>query len=176
MTDYRRARVAGATWFFTVNLARRKGNDLLIERIDDLRAAFQHVRSRYPFRIEAIAILPEHLHCIWTLPAGDADFSVRWSLIKGRFSRAVEKSERISQSRAKRGERGIWQRRFWEHLIRDDEDFKRHVDYIHWNPVKHGWVSRAAEWPHSSFHDYVRRGIYPENWGGGDIAEIETGE
>jgi len=166
MTEYRRAYVPGATWFFTVNLAQRRGNSLLIERLDALRASFKSVRERHPFGIEAIVILPEHLHCIMTLPEGDADFSMRWGLIKSTFSRKVEKGERLSASREKRGERGIWQRRFWEHLIRDQEDFNRHVDYIHWNPVKHGWVRRAAEWPHSSFHDYVRRGIYPPDWGG----------
>lgn len=166
MTEYRRAQVPGASWFFTVNLAERRGNRLLIERIDDLRAAFAEVREKYPFRIDAIAILPEHLHCIMALPGGDADFSTRWSLIKSNFSRTIEKGERVSASRGKRGERGIWQRRFWEHLIRDEEDFNRHVDYIHWNPVKHGWVPCVADWPHSSFHDYVERGIYPADWGG----------
>jgi REP-associated tyrosine transposase len=176
MTDYRRAHIPGATWFFTVNLARRKRNNLLVEKIVDLRAAFQQIRVRHPFHIDAVVILPEHLHCIWTLPPGDANFAARWGLIKGSFSRGVEKNERISPSRAKRSERGIWQRRFWEHLIRDGEDFNRHVDYIHWNPVKHGWVKRVADWPYSSFHDYLRRGIYPENWAGGDIAEIGAGE
>jgi len=176
MTDYRRAHVPGATWFFTVNLAQRKGNRLLVERIDALRAAFETVRARHPFRMDAVAILPEHLHCILTLPPGDADFSTRWGLIKGCFSRAVEKGERISPSRAKRGERGIWQRRFWEHLIRDQEDFNRHADYVHWNPVKHGWVRRVADWPHSSFHEYVRQGIYPEDWGGDGVMDFGGGE
>jgi len=167
MTEYRRAHVPGASWFFTVNLAQRKGNSLLVDRIDVLRAAFGTVRVRHPFRMDAVVILPEHLHCIMTLPEGDADFSIRWNLIKGSFSRAIETGERISKSRTKRGERGIWQRRFWEHLIRDQEDFNRHADYIHWNPVKHGWANRVADWPHSSFHDCVRRGIYPVDWCGG---------
>lgn len=175
MTEYRRAHVPGASWFFTVNLAQRKGNHLLVERIDSLRAAFEMVRVRYPFRMDAVVILPEHLHCIMTLPEGDADFSTRWNLIKSNFSRTVEKGERISPSRAKRGERGIWQRRFWEHLIRDQEDFNRHADYIHWNPVKHGWVRRVADWPHSSFHKYVQGGIYPLDWCGG-VDEVEGGE
>ncbi len=175
MTEYRRAHVPGASWFFTVNLAQRKGNRLLVERIDLLRAAVATVRARHPFRMDAVVILPDHLHCILTLPPGDADFSTRWNLIKGGFSRAVEKGERISSSRAKRGERGIWQRRFWEHLIHDQEDFNRHADYIHWNPVKHGWALRVADWPHSSFHEYVRRGIYPVDWGG-DMADLVVGE
>ena len=108
-------------------------------------------------------------------PEGDADFATRWNLIKGNFSRTVAEGELISQSRAKRGERGIWQRRFWEHLILDQEDFNRHADYIHWNPVKHGWVRRVADWPHSSFHEFVRRGVYTEDWCGG-MGEIESGE
>jgi len=176
MTEYRRAHVPGSSWFFTVNLAQRKGNRLLVERIDVLREAFETVLARHPFHMDAVVVLPDHLHCILTLPPGDADFSTRWNLIKGGFSRALEKGERISSSREKRGERGIWQRRFWEHLIRDQEDFNRHADYIHWNPVKHGWVRRVADWPHSSFHGYVRRGVYPVDWGGNGLAELLTGE
>ena len=176
MTEYRRAWLPGGTWFFTVNLAERQENQLMVENIDSLLAAFESVGLRYPFHQEAFVIMPDHLHSIWTLPPDDTDFSRRWSLIKGQFSRRIEKSERISQSRTKRGERGIWQRRFWEHLIRDDEDFNRHVDYIHWNPIKHGWVRRAADWPHSSFHDYVRRGLYLEAWGDQEPASIDAGE
>jgi len=176
MTEYRRAWLPGGTWFFTVNLAGRQENQLLVEKIDLFVAAVESVSLRYPFHQEAFVIMPDHLHTIWKLPPDDTDFSIRWSLIKGQFSRGIEKSERISQSRTKRGERGIWQRRFWEHLIRDDQDFNRHVDYIHWNPVKHGWARRAAEWPHSSFHDYVRRGLYPEAWGDQEPASIDAGE
>lgn len=152
MTEYRRTHMPGATWFFTVNLAERHGNRLWIDHVDALREAFRYVRDRHPFRMEAVVVLPDHLHCIWTLPLGDADFSLRWNLLKGRFSRAVETGERLSPSRAKRRERSLWQRRFWEHLIRDQDNFSRHVDYIHWNPVKHGWVKRVADWPYSSFH------------------------
>ena len=176
MTEYRRARLPGASWFFTVNLAQRHGNQLLIEKIDVMRDAFRTVRARCPFRIEAVVILPDHLHCVWTLPPGDEDFSTRWGLIKAYFSRTVEQGERRSTSRAKRGERGIWQRRFWEHLIRDEGDLARHIDYIHWNPVKHGWAQRAAEWPYSSFHEYLKRGIYPDGWGGGDSMTVDGGE
>jgi putative transposase len=176
MAEYRRAWLPGATWFFTVNLAERRGNRLLGERIDVLRTAFRYVRVRHPFHLEAIVILPDHLHCVWTLAPGDTDFSSRWSSIKGHFSRAIEKGERISQSRAKRGERGLWQRRFWEHHIRDQADFNRHVDYVHWNPVKHGWVRRVADWPHSSFHAFRRRGIYPEDWGGENVPTLAAGE
>ena len=173
MTEYRRAYAPGATWFFTVNLAQRKNNRLLMERFDVLRDAFTHVRARYPYRTDALVVLPDHLHCLWTLPPGDTDFSTRWGLIKARFSRGIEKGERRSQSRLARGERGLWQRRFWEHVIRDQEDFNRHADYIHWNPVKHGWVRCVSAWPNSTFHDYVKRGVYPANWGGDGTAGVE---
>jgi len=136
MTNYRRIHVPGATWFFTVNLAERKGNRLLIENIDKLRMAFAYVKQRKPFIMDAVVILPEHLHCIWTLPADDSDISIRWNLLKGHFSRSIEKGERISQSRENRRERGLWQRRFWDHLLRDQDDYNLHVDYIHGNPVK----------------------------------------
>jgi putative transposase len=176
MTNYRRANVSGATWFFTVNLAERKGNRLLIERIDELRKAFRYVKERHPFQIEAIVILPNHLHCIWTLPPDDADFSVRWNLIKGQFSRSISQGERRSKSRIKRRERGLWQRRFWEHLIRDEEDLIKHIEYIHWNPVKHGWVQKVSDWPHSSFHHFVARGVCLPNWGHDGKFEIQAGE
>ena len=114
MIEYCRTGHPGATWFFMVNLPERRGNRLLVERIDVLRTAFRSVRARHPFQLEAVVILPDHLHCVWTLASGDSDFSTRWSLIKGHFSRAIEKGERVSRSRAKRGERGLWQRRFWE--------------------------------------------------------------
>ena len=177
MTEYRRYRIPGATWFFTVNLAERQGNRLLIDHVEVLRAAFVTVRERHPFQIDAIAVLPDHLHCILTLPAGDADFSTRWGLIKGNFSRRIEPGERLSESRRKRGERGVWQRRFWEHCLRDDRDYQRHVDYIHWNPVKHGLTRSVRDWPYSSFHDYVRRGSYPADWGQDiDFSEAVAGE
>jgi putative transposase len=176
MTDYRRAYAPGATWFFTVNLAERQGNHLLVERIDSLRAAFGYVKQRHPFRMDAAVVLPDHLHCIWTLPPGDADFSMRWNLLKSHFSRTIDKGERISISRTKRRERGLWQRRFWEHLIRDKNDLNKHIDYIHWNPVKHGWVERVADWPHSNFHKFVALGIYPENWEHNNEFDIDASE
>ena len=149
---------------------------MLEDRFDDLRAAFATVRARHPYCTDALVVLPDHLHCLWTLPPGDSDFSMRWGLIKANFSRAIGKGERRSQSRLARGERGIWQRRFWEHLIRDQDDFNRHVDYIHWNPVKHGWVRRVADWPHSTFHNYLKRGVYRADWGGGTGEGLEAGE
>ena len=163
MTDYRRNFAAGASYFVTVNLHDRRWG-LLTDHIGSLRAAFRDTRVRYPFRIEATAVLPDHLHAVWILPEGDSDFSVRWRLIKTVFSRALPRGEYISASRASKGERGIWQRRYWEHTLRDEDDFLRHVDYIHFNPVKHGHVARVQDWPYSSFHRMVRHGVYPRDW------------
>ncbi|MCK9200513.1 MAG: transposase [Gallionella sp.] len=175
MTNYRRSDVAGASYFFTVNLADRS-QSLLTDNIALLRSAFEYARERYPFSIDAVAILPEHLHTIWTLPEGDSDFALRWRLIKTVFSRNLPHGEHRSDSRQGRGERGIWQRRYWEHLIRDEADFSRHVDYIHINPVKHGLVSRVADWPHSSFHRYVRAGVLPVDWAGDEGVNWECSE
>ena len=176
MSNYRRDSTAGGTWFFTVNCADRHGHSLLIDHITQLRCAFRTVKREHPFRVDAIVILPEHLHCIWTLPSGDCDYSRRWALIKGRFSRAVPRREFRSQSRMRRGERGLWQRRFWEHRIRDEEDMARHVDYIHWNPVKHGWVDRVRDWPYSSFHGFVREGLLPLDWASEPEMTFPVGE
>ena len=165
MTGYRRNFIAGGGFFFTVNLAERR-LQLLTQHIDELRNAFRETRRRHPFTIDAMVVLPDHLHAVWTLPEGDADFATRWRLIKSAFSSSLPDGERISDSRAARGERGIWQRRYWEHTIRDQSDFARHVDYIHINPVKHGLVPQVREWPYSSFHRMVRLGIYPEDWAG----------
>jgi len=165
MPNYRRLHQPGATWFFTVTLAQRNNNSLLMDHVDRLREAFRHVRQRHHFTIDAIVVMPDHLHCLWTLPDGDTDNATRWRLLKGHFSRSVIPTEHRSQSRLKRRERGIWPRRFWTHWITDQEDFNRHVDYIHWNPVKHGLVQRATDWPYSSIHRYIARGDYPPDWG-----------
>jgi len=138
MRTYQRLRIDGACYFFTVNLAEREGNHLLIQHIEHLREAFRQIRQDHPFEIDAIVILPEHLHCIWQLTPDDSDYSTRWRLIKARFFMAIPKTERISKSRIRKSERGIWQRRYWEHAIRDQRDYQNHVDYIHYNPVKHG--------------------------------------
>ena len=164
MPNYIRARIPGASYFFTVALLERK-RQLLTHHIKPLREAFRTVRAKRPFHIDAIVVLPDHLHCIWTLPTDDADFSTRWRLIKSAFARAIEPGERLSERRVHKNERGIWQRRFWEHVIRDDEDFAVHMDYIHYNPVKHGWAQQVAKWPYSSFHRCVRSGMYPLDWG-----------
>jgi putative transposase len=144
MTNYRRSNLPGGSYFFTVNLADRK-QALLTENIALLRSAFQYTRKRHSFAVDAIVVLPEHIHAIWTLPANDSDFALRWRLIKTVFSRGLPDGEHCSESHKRKGERGIWQRRYWEHLIRDDADFARHVDYIHINPVKHGLVSQVAD-------------------------------
>lgn len=163
MTAYRRKFVPGATYFFTVTLADRR-RTVLTDNIDPLRAAFRETRLRHPFAIEAVVVLPDHLHAIWTLPEGEGDFAVRWSLIKASFSRSLPPGEPVSQSRRRRRERGIWQRRYWEHTIRDEDDLIRHIDYIHFNPVKHGYAEHVADWPYSSFHRMVRLGSYPADW------------
>lgn len=166
MTEYRRNRLPGGHYFFTVNLADRRSS-ALTANIALLRQAVTAVQRAMPFRTIAIAVLPDHLHCIWALPDGDADYPTRWKKIKAAFSRSLPAGERRSASRVAKGERGIWQRRYWEHTLRDEDDLRRHVDYIHYNPVRHGHVTRVADWPYSSFHRYVRRGVYPADWAGG---------
>ncbi len=170
MSRYRRARAAGGTFFFTVTLADRSSN-LLVQRVDLLRAAYGFVQQRHPFETLSICILPDHLHAVWRLPEDDTNYSTRWSLIKSRFSRGVSADPARSVSKIAKRDKGIWQRRYWEHMIRDDRDLERHIDYIHFNPVKHGLVARVADWPHSSFHRYVADGTLPADWGG-DVREI----
>ena len=173
MPDYHRAWHPGGTYFFTVNLLQRRGNDLLTPHIDLLRQAVHLVRQRRPFHIHGWVVLPEHLHCVIELPPEDADFATRWRLIKMGFSKAMSRVENRSAVRIRRGERGIWQRRYWEHLIRDEADFRAHMDYVHINPVKHGLVNRVADWPYSTFHHLVAEGVYPLDWAGG--AEVKLG-
>jgi putative transposase len=176
MTNYRRNFIPGGSFFFTVNLADRRSR-LLTQHIDQLRAAFRYVQTRHAFMVEATVVLPDHLHAIWTLPEGDADFALRWRLIKSAFSRVLPRVEQISCGRHGKGERGIWQRRYWEHTLRDEGDFERHVNYIHYNPVKHGHVTQVKDWPYSSFHRMVQIGVYPEDWGGDHLDEgAEFGE
>src|SRR5690348_8545957 len=163
MPNYRRMRVPGGTYFFTVNL-RDRSRCLLVEHIDMLRASFLATRAARPFEMLAVVVLPDHLHCAWRLPEGDTDNASRWSQIKAGFSRGLPAHEWRPARHAARRERGIWQRRYWEHLIRDDDDLRRHLDYIHANPVKHGHASRAADWPYSSFHAWAGRGAYPADW------------
>lgn len=160
---YRRAGFPGASYFFTANLAERS-RKLLVDHADVLREVIHEVQSRHPFLIDAMVVLPDHLHAILTLPKNDKDFSTRWMLIKTGFSRQIPIGERRNKSRVSKGERGIWQRRFWEHLIRDDADYERHVNYIHYNPVKHGYVARPVDWLHSSLHRFIIEGIVSPDW------------
>ena len=160
---YRRARTEGGTYFFTVNLVDRQ-SDLLVRHIEVLRAVIEAVKAVHPFSVVAMVALPEHLHAVWRLPPGDASYPLRWSQIKAGFSRRLPKGERTRASRGSKRERGIWQRRYWEHQIRTDEDLARHVDYIHFNPVRHGRVQRPVDWPHSTPHGYIARGLLPPDW------------
>ncbi|MFT3756824.1 MAG: transposase [Pseudoxanthomonas sp.] len=168
MRTYLRNRTLGGLYFFPVNLAERGGNTLLTDNIDFLRESFRKTLVDHPVVMDAIVVLPDHLHCLWHLPEGDDNYASRWRLIKARFSQSLAKGERRSASRLRKGERGIWQRRYWEHLIRDEEDYARHVDYIHYNPVKHGHVTRVVDWPYSTFSRWVERGVYSRDWGTGD--------
>jgi len=164
MPNYRRAWAPGGTYFFTVNLWRRKNSTLLLHHIDVLRDAIRWTRNRYPFLINGWVVLPDHMHCIITLPEQDTDYALRWRLIKTQFSKNIDDDEWRPASRQKRGERGIWQRRYWEHSIRDEQDFVAHMNYVHFNPVKHGLVARVCDWPYSTFHRLVQAGVYPLDW------------
>jgi putative transposase len=168
MVRYRRNVVPGGTYFFTVALADRTSS-ALVDNVTALRMAFRIARHERPFTIEAIVILPDHLHAIWTLPSGDSDFSGRWKRIKAYFTHRLVAAG-VPVKRHRNGEYALWQRRFWEHTIRDEIDFERHVNYIHFNPLKHGLVSRVRDWPYSSFHRYARQGLVPCDWAG-DVDE-----
>ena len=165
MSRYRRSKIDGGVFFFTVALADRS-SDLLVREVDRLRRSYASVQKRLPFETIAICILPDHLHAIWALPQDDANFPLRWNLIKGGFSRGLPTVVRPTASKLAKREKGIWQRRYWEHAIRDDADLERHVDYVHFNPVKHGYINRVCDWPYSSFSRYVERGVLPSAWGG----------
>ena len=172
MVRYRRNFLAGGTFFLTATLADRSSH-LLVEQIAALRSAVKQTRKQHPFTIDAAVILPDHLHVLITLPLDDADFSNRVSLIKRRFT-ATTLNAGAAAKRLSNGEIALWQRRFWEHTIRDEKDFEHPVNYIHFNPVKHRLVSRVHDWPHSSFHRYVRLGILPPDWAG-DATQDNSG-
>lgn len=185
MSNYRRAAVPGATYFFTVALADRRSR-VLVEHADHLRAAFVATVREHPVEVDAMVVLPDHLHAVWRLPEGDADFPLRWRKLKARFTRAVGAAGGVggsptlrawprSASKVRKGERGLWQRRYWEHMIRDAEDWRRHVEYCWFNPVRHGLVGAVRDWALSSFHRDVRRGLVPEEWAG-SAAEGDFGE
>ena len=164
---YRRDYTQRASYFFTVVTFRRVGFLTTETAVNQLRQAFKDEMARRPFIIDAIVILPDHIHSIWTLPKDDADYSIRWRNIKRTFTQQIAPDDRpaVFASRRHKGEQAIWQRRFWEHRIRDDEDYSHHVDYIHYNPVKHGYVKRPADWAYSSIHRYIRQGVLPATWG-----------
>lgn len=159
MSNYHRAYTPGGSYFFTVVTLNRAPIFINEERVEILRQAFRKVMETLPFQIDAMVVLPEHLHCIWQMPDGDVDYSSRWREIKKAASR------QISTATNKRNERMVWQRRFWEHAIRDEDDWRRHVDYIHYNPVKHGLVNQPSDWPWSSFRNAVNKGWYQASWG-----------
>jgi putative transposase len=166
---YRRARTKGGTYFFTLVTHNRRKFLSAPENVALLRSVLKNVMARHPFTIDAMVIMPDHLHALWTLPAGDDNYAIRWSLVKSGFTRVCDESckGKLSASRVARKQKAVWQHRFWEHEIRDEDDFERHADYIHYNPVKHGYVKTPAEWEYSSFHRYVRDGIYSADWGSG---------
>jgi putative transposase len=174
MPDYRRAHIKGGTFFFTVVTNGRYPIFDDKSAIDWLKTSFKRVMLQHPFTLDAIVVLPDHLHCIWILPEGDSDFSTRWRLIKSDFIRnyLAASAREISDSRRMKKERGIWQRRFWEHTIRDEADLNIHRDYIHYNPVKHGLIDSPARWEHSSFNSFVSKGIYPADWGDAPRKEL----
>ena len=169
MSRYKRNYEKGGVYFFTAVTFKRQ-KIFTGPSMDILRSCFKKTFVEAPFRIEAIVVLPDHMHCIWQLPGGDNDFSSRWKKIKSEFSKRYkekfgELSPPISASMKKKGEAGIWQRRFWEHTFRDENDFCIHCDYIHYNPVKHGYAQTPNQWPYSSFQRFVHAGVYDESWG-----------
>jgi putative transposase len=169
MADYRRAYVPGGTFFFTLVTERRAPlfRDATARAL--LGSALRACRHNWPFQMDALVLMDDHLHTLWTLPEGDTRYSARWGYIKKEFTKTWLATQGEEQprtaSRLKQRRRGIWQRRFWEHAIRDEDDYARHFDYVHYNPVKHGYVKRVQDWPYSTFHRYVEQGVYDINWG-----------
>ena len=175
--QYRRALTPGGTFFFTLVTEQRRPIFTSNERVQVLRDAFKSVRASRPFEVDAMVVMPDHLHCIWTLPPDDADFSTRWRLIKTWFTKHCQPDlhNTPNAARAAKGQQAVWQHRYWEHQLRDADDFANHVDYIHYNPVKHGLVTSPADWPYSSFLRYVKAGVYPANWGENAMEWKNTG-
>jgi putative transposase len=179
MRRYIRKPAPGATCFFTLALQDRSAR-YLVDHVAALRASVADAKARHPFRIDAMVVLPEHIHALWTFPEQDGDFATRLMLVKQGFTRRLHAagvlSTNAATARGVRGERSLWQRRFWEYRVRNEEDFAQHVDYIHFNPVKHGWVLRAREWPYSSFHRFVQAGKLESDWGISVAIEGRFGE
>lgn len=183
MPNYRRIRIPGVTYFFTVVTYKRRKILTTPESRQILRTMINEVRQQHPFTIRGWVLLPEHIHCIWTLPENNGDYSKRWGLIKAEFSKRaknlIRRDEWMTGSKRKHREATIWQRRFWEHMIRDEDDLRRHMDYLHFNPVKHGLVKCVKDWPYSTFHRFVKNGFYPPDWGGDsteDSKDVDFGE
>ena len=166
MSEYRRLYQPGGSYFFTIVTHQRIEIFSLPDNITRLKSAFDKVMKRHPFIMEAFVILPDHIHCIWRMPAGDSNYSIRWRLIKSYFSGG------FNHPVNKRGEKEIWQRRFWEHLLRDEEDWRRHMDYIYYNPVKHSYVKSPGDWLHSSFRQAIQDGLYAPDWGAEEPGSI----
>ncbi|HEV3440433.1 MAG TPA: transposase [Gemmata sp.] len=180
MPSYRRWYVPGGTYFFTVVTHHRQPILTTKTSREHLRTAILETQEKCAFEMVALVLLPDHLHCIWSLPVGDAGYSARWAKIKETFSRRFLNSGGrevlVNKSRLKHRERGVWQRRFWEHVIRDENDLIRCADYIHWNPIKHGYVDRVRDYPWSSFHRFVQTGDYEQDWGGGAEVDVSGAE
>lgn len=175
--QYRRTFIPGGCYFFTVVTHQRRKLFTCDASVDLLRHAFRKVKRKHPFSIDAIVILPDHLHCIWTLPPGDVDFSSRWRLIKAALTKQCPPAWRVfgkDDARVRKGQQAIWQHRFWEHAIRDGADWCRHIDYIHYNPVKHHYVNSPSAWPYSSFLLAVDKGWYPSDWGQQEPGSIRS--
>ena len=183
MSWYRRVRLEGGVFFFTVVTYQRQPILNTELGVKCLRNAWRKTNATMPFRVEAVCVLPDHLHTIWSLPEGDDDYSTRWRKLKGVFSREYRAGGgshgEAKPSRRRKREVGVWQRRYWEHRIRNVDDFRRHVEYTHFNPVKHGYVTSLADWPLSSFHDHVKKGWIGADWGTiepDDIVSLDAGE
>jgi len=174
--QYRRAFVPAGSYFFTVVTEHRRRLFADSVNVMLLRQAIRSVMYKRPFTVDAIVILPDHIHCVWSLPLGDADFATRWRLIKTWFTKhlLLQEDIRPNKARMKKCQQAIWQHRFWEHLLRDAADFKSHIDYIHYNPVKHGYVSKPVEWPYTSLRRYVEQGVLSADWGANGIILPET--
>ena len=169
LSDYRRCYVPGGSYFFTVVTERRTGILANDSARDCLRNAIRNCQQSLPFRVDALVMLPDHIHTIWTLPTDDCDYSKRWGIIKKHFTQSWltlgGAEQPVTASRLRYRRRGVWQRRFWEHALRDERDYQNHLDYLHFNPVKHGLVKNVLDWPYSSFHRWVEQGVYSDRWG-----------
>lgn len=177
MPNYRRALIPGGTFFFTVVTEQRAEILCKEPACKLLGKALRDCQNRWPFQTDAFVLLPDHLHAIWTLPPGDTNYSRRWAWIKKEFSKtwlsAGGTEQEIRSSKIRRRRRGVWQSRFWEHAIKDEADYARHFDYIHWNPVKHNLVQSVCDWPYSTFHRWVRLGVYSRGWGGREAEPLD---